>query len=361
MKIRNLKNNRTFLTILQGFLLLVILSSLFSMSVSLALYPIAGSGNLTDEIVGIAVQQEKMRFSESGSASGDPDAAAPVMPERASAVQENVDQLPGDLADLAKNVGPFQPFAVCMYVSLSVLFMLFTFIGRKPGKLPVLRYRIGSLCFAVCAVVCLLENSENLCWLITILHGFALITDHVLSIVMNHKVRNVVFRVLSVFFVVLLLIINFVSGRTALFCLALISVPRIFYYIARIAFSQVKLDILKKIMQKTYAAEILFGMLLLIIAFSIVLPQFETGIPTFEDALWYCFAIVTTIGFGDFTTVTLPGRIISVILGCYGIVMVALITSIIINFYSETKDSEDSETKSEAVLPDRERSPEKPV
>ena len=186
MKIRNLKNNRTFLTILQGFLLLVILSSLFSMSVSLALYPIAGSGNLTDEIVGIAVQQEKMRLSESGSASGDPDAAAPVMPEHASAVQENVDQLPGDLADLAKNVGPFQPFAVCMYVSLSVLFMLFTVIGRKPGKLPVLRYRIGSLCFAVCAVVCLLENSENLCWLITILHGFALITDHVLSIVMNH-------------------------------------------------------------------------------------------------------------------------------------------------------------------------------
>ena len=83
------------------------------------------------------------------------------------------------------------------------------------------------------------------------------------------------------------------------------------------------------------------GLLMLIIAFSIVLPQFEFGIPTFWDALWYCFAIVTTIGFGDFSAVTIPGRIISVILGVYGIIVVALITSIIVNFYSETKNTAD--------------------
>ena len=58
MKIRNLKNNRTFLTILQGILLLVVLSSLFSMSVSLALYPFAETGSLTNEIATIAAQQE---------------------------------------------------------------------------------------------------------------------------------------------------------------------------------------------------------------------------------------------------------------------------------------------------------------
>jgi hypothetical protein len=91
--------------------------------------------------------------------------------------------------------------------------------------------------------------------------------------------------------------------------------------------------------RKTYAAEILFGMLMLIIAFSIVLPQLDPGIPSFADALWYCFAIVTTIGFGDFAAATLPGRVISVVLGLYGIIVVALITSIIVNFYNETKDS----------------------
>ena len=53
------------------------------------------------------------------------------------------------------------------------------------------------------------------------------------------------------------------------------------------------------------------------------------------DALWYCFAVVTTIGFGDFTAVTLTGRVLSVILGLFGIVLVAVITSIIVNFYNE--------------------------
>ncbi len=360
MKIRNLKNNRTFLTILQGFLLLVILSSLFSVSVSLILYPFAESGNLTDEIATIAVQQESaLPEADPGPAAVDP--ANPVTPEQSAVVQENVDELATKFGDLSANVGPFQPFAVCMYVSLSVLFILFTFIGSKTERYPVLRYGTGSLCFAACAVVCLLKDSENLCWLIALLHGFALITDHVCSIVRNHKIRNVVFRVLCIFLVALLFVIVIMSGRTALLYLVLLTIPRIFYYIARIAFSQVKLDVLKKILQKTFAAEILFGMLLLIIAFSIVLPQFESGIPTFEDALWYCFAIVTTIGFGDFTAVTLPGRIISVILGAYGIVVVALITSIIVNFYSETKNSGDPEPESGTALPGPEQDPEKTV
>ena len=66
----------------------------------------------------------------------------------------------------------------------------------------------------------------------------------------------------------------------------------------------------------------------------------------FNDALWYCFAIVTTIGFGDLTAVTDFGRILSVILGIYGIVVVALITSIIVNFYGEMKkDGDEPEEK----------------
>lgn len=69
-------------------------------------------------------------------------------------------------------------------------------------------------------------------------------------------------------------------------------------------------------------------------------------IPTFGDALWYSFAVVTTIGFGDITAVTVPGRVISVILGLYGLIVVALITSIIVNFYTETKASKAEKTES---------------
>ena len=61
----------------------------------------------------------------------------------------------------------------------------------------------------------------------------------------------------------------------------------------------------------------------------------------FPDALWYTFAVVTTIGFGDFTATTLVGRVLTVILGIYGIVVVAVITSIIVNFYNETAGKDD--------------------
>ena len=67
----------------------------------------------------------------------------------------------------------------------------------------------------------------------------------------------------------------------------------------------------------------------------------EPAIETFGDGLWYSFSVVTTIGFGDKVVVSTISRILSVILGIYGLLVVAVITSIIVNFYNETKDKEE--------------------
>ena len=121
-------------------------------------------------------------------------------------------------------------------------------------------------------------------------------------------------------------------------------------HIIYISFSQIKIDVLAKIIRKTFAAEILFGLILLIFSFSIVFQAMEPALTTYGDALWYSFAIVTTIGFGDFTVITPIGRVLSVILGIYGIVVVALITSIIVNFYNEVKNiKERADIKEDAI------------
>lgn len=113
-------------------------------------------------------------------------------------------------------------------------------------------------------------------------------------------------------------------------------------HIIAISFSQMKMDVLQKIIRKTFAAEILFGLALLIVAFSYVFYTLEAGMPTYGDALWYCFSVVTTIGFGDITAVGPICRVLTVILGIYGIIVVALITSVIVNFYTEVKNDDEA-------------------
>ncbi len=111
---------------------------------------------------------------------------------------------------------------------------------------------------------------------------------------------------------------------------------------ASVAFSELKVKVLFKIILNTFALEILFGLLTMIVCFSLIFMKIEENITTFPEALWYCFAIVTTIGFGDIVALTPIGRVLSVILGLYGIVVVAVITSIVVNFYNETSGKKDS-------------------
>lgn len=108
------------------------------------------------------------------------------------------------------------------------------------------------------------------------------------------------------------------------------------------AMSQLKFKVLFKIIFRTYALEVILGLFTMIVACSLIFYFYESSMITFGDALWYSFAVVTTIGFGDFYAVTLMGRIATVLLGIYGIIVVAVITSIIVNFYNETAGKNDS-------------------
>lgn len=130
-------------------------------------------------------------------------------------------------------------------------------------------------------------------------------------------------------------------------------------HVVGITISQMKLNILLNIIRETYVMEILLGLLLMIIACSTVFSTLERGMSDYGDALWYSFALVTTIGFGDITAVTPVGRILSVFLGIYGIVVVAIITSVIVNFYGEMRRISEGKTDAEGKndLPEQEERP----
>ena len=180
------------------------------------------------------------------------------------------------------------------------------------------------------------------------LYCASIVISRVFNIIQNHSVRNIVFNALIILFVVGLGIgilmtevkeLEQVQVVVLVECLFIAIVS--FIEAMAIALAQLKVKVLFKIIVSTFSLEVLFGLLTMIVCFSIILTSIEPNIESFPDALWYCFAVVTTIGFGDIVAVTPAGRILSVMLGLYGLVVVAVITSIIVNFYNATAGKQD--------------------
>ena len=132
--------------------------------------------------------------------------------------------------------------------------------------------------------------------------------------------------------------------------LMLLILVRMILHVVGISISQMKLNILLNIIRETYVLEILMGLMLMIIACSSIFTTLEENMADYWDALWYSFALVTTIGFGDITATTMIGRALSVFLGIYGIVVVAIITSVIVNFYGEMRRITGQKTEEEKEL-----------
>ena len=179
------------------------------------------------------------------------------------------------------------------------------------------------------------------------LFALSIIFSRIIKLIDRHSTRDIVLNVIVILFVIALAIGFFqkvdsdvMGGIVLAECVFIAACA--FVEAAMLSLSQLKLNTLGKIIFRTYALEIIFGLLTLIVAASLVLMYEEPTMTYFPNALWYCFAVVTTIGFGDFYATTLIGRLVTVLLGIYGIIVVAVITSIIVNFYNETSGKEDA-------------------
>ncbi len=96
-----------------------------------------------------------------------------------------------------------------------------------------------------------------------------------------------------------------------------------------------KLKILRTVLVRTRAMELLISYLLFFFLSALIVTLAEPEIHSYGQGLWYCYAVMSTVGFGDLVAVTLLGRLVSVLLTLYSLVIIALVTGVIVNFYSQ--------------------------
>jgi voltage-gated potassium channel len=85
-------------------------------------------------------------------------------------------------------------------------------------------------------------------------------------------------------------------------------------------------------MNKTIALFIASGLVILV--GTIVMHNIESQVPnsqikTLLDALWWCVSAVTTVGYGDIVPVSDIGRIVALFYMFFGIIMIAILLSVI--------------------------------
>ena len=242
--------------------------------------------------------------------------------------------------------GPVPQYLLGVFLSMAVCSVI-TFLKERT-KIHLIQCVVLFLFNILLGVTVLFANENPYLFSLTAgLYGINFIIARLFAIFEKRNLRALILNLILIVFAALLSVGLFFPvkeenlGMVVLIECLFIAITS-FFEVASVAFSNMKFSILFKIVVKTFALEVLFGLLALMVASSLILMAVEPTITNFGDGLWYCFAVVTTIGFGDFHAETIVGRLISVVLGIYGIVAVAVITSIIVNFYNETSGKRDA-------------------
>jgi len=105
-----------------------------------------------------------------------------------------------------------------------------------------------------------------------------------------------------------------------------------------------KLRLLFRILKQTGAGRILLIFVIYYLICAVVIWLCEPQVLTLGDALWYCYAVITTIGFGDVIVTTRLARGVSIVLSIYSVIVLAIATGVVVNYYNQLVQIRQSET-----------------
>ncbi len=99
-----------------------------------------------------------------------------------------------------------------------------------------------------------------------------------------------------------------------------------------------RLRILRNILVRTKTDRILLGYLVFVLLSALLILIFDPAITHYGDALWYCYAVVSTAGFGDVVATVMLSKMLSVLVTAYSTIVIAVVTGVVVNFYTQIID-----------------------
>ena len=98
------------------------------------------------------------------------------------------------------------------------------------------------------------------------------------------------------------------------------------------------------VLKRTGALKAFLSFIIVCLIASFIFVLIEPDVDTIGEGMWYCFVASTTIGFGDISAMTTVGRIITILVALNGIFVFAMMTGVVVSYYTEYLNNRKDET-----------------
>lgn len=110
-----------------------------------------------------------------------------------------------------------------------------------------------------------------------------------------------------------------------------------------------RIRVLRSILIRTGTDKIILIFVLFFFLNAFFIYMVEPDINSYRSALWYCYEVFSTVGFGDKVCVTPLGRILTGLVTLVSLLVVAIVTGVVVAYYNDMVSIKYKLTKAEIL------------